>query len=115
MDRNNYQYHHVPRCPQNVALVDQYSWPKKDTVQYRCVNGGASPIYDCNGNIHYTLPLHMYPKDNGRVHPDVSRDFTFPPEIERLGLDAQRQYQLSMMKDNRLEGFYNFGPWSNKY
>ena len=114
MDRSNYKYHHVPRCPMNVALVDQYMWPKKDSVKYRCVNGAATPIYTCTGDISYTLPLHMYPKDNGKVHPALTRDFTFPPELERLGLDAQRQYQLSVMNDSRLEGLYNVQGWNNK-
>jgi hypothetical protein len=70
MDRNLHPKW-VPRCPRRVPLVDQYSWPQKDTNYYRCVdNGKAHPIYDCQGNISFSLPLDQYPPTNG-FHPDV--------------------------------------------
>jgi hypothetical protein len=114
MDRNNYRYNHVPATPRRVALVDQYMWPVKDTTAWRAVNGWQMPVYDCQGNIHRTLPLDKYPVDNGRPHPWVCQDQIFPPEMTQPGLDHQRQINRAIVGDNRLEGFYNFAYYSNR-
>ena len=45
-------------------------WPEKDTNKYMCYNGISHPIYSCNGNINYTLPLEMYPPVDD-VHPQI--------------------------------------------
>lgn len=57
-------------CPRRQPLVNQYMWPVKDSNQYMCYNGISHPIYDCEGNISYSLPLHMYPPVN-EIHPQV--------------------------------------------
>lgn len=69
MDRNIYPKYY-PKCPRNIALVDQYSWTNKDTNDYTCENGISHPIYDCNGWIQYSLPLDMYPPIND-IHPQI--------------------------------------------
>ncbi len=69
MDRNLHKKY-IPNCPRQAAVVDQYSWPQKDTNQYMCYNGISHPIYDCKGDINYTLPLEMYPKV-GAIHPQI--------------------------------------------
>jgi hypothetical protein len=107
MDRNYYQFNQVPVCPSNVELVDQYMWDRKDTTRYRCVNGPATPVYSCNGDIARQLPLHMYPKNNNQVHPDILKDQIFPTGITRKGWNYYRQLQAADIQDRRLTGFYN--------
>lgn len=52
---------HTPYCPKNVALVNQYLNPVKDTNVYLCDNGAGHPIYNEAGDIHLSLPLNSYP------------------------------------------------------
>ncbi len=61
---------YFPQCPRRQSLVNQYMWPEKDTNQYMCYNGISHPIYDCKGDINYTLPLDMYPPVDD-VHPQI--------------------------------------------
>jgi hypothetical protein len=61
---------YFPQCPRTQPLSSQYMWPEKDTNQYMCYNGISHPIYSCNGNINYTLPLEMYPPVDD-VHPQI--------------------------------------------
>lgn len=61
---------YVPPCSNKPALPDQYMRAVKDTNDYPCVNGVAGPIYDCNGNINYTLPLDRYPNWY-QIHPEI--------------------------------------------
>lgn len=69
MDRNLHPKY-KPECPRHASLVDQYMWKEKDTNKYMCYNGISHPIYDCKGEISYSLPLEMYPPVN-RVHPQI--------------------------------------------
>lgn len=66
-------YRYKPFCPRRIAQVDQYLWPANDSrLAYRtCHNGLSHPVYDCRGYIHYSLPLHQYPPDAMKVHPDI--------------------------------------------
>lgn len=61
----------VPYCPQIPRLVDQYMKEDKDSNRYNCINGVSKPIYDCTGNIHFSLPLSEWPRHN-EVHPEVA-------------------------------------------
>ena len=107
MDRNYYAYNQVPVCPNNIPLLDQYLYDNKNTTTYRCVNGPATPIYDCQGNIARQLPLYMYPKNNGRVADAVLKDQIFPPQLTRQGWNYYRQLQKADINDRRINGFYN--------
>lgn len=104
MYRDNYEKH-VPTCPKTVPVVDQYLWKERDTNKYTCSNGVSHPIYDCKGDVSFTLPLEMYPPA-GKVHPQIalsnrmhynyrmSPDFV---ELAREGYDADTsaiQYDL---------------------
>jgi hypothetical protein len=104
MYRDNYEKH-VPTCPKTVPVVDQYLWKERDTNKYTCTNGVSHPIYDCKGDVSFTLPLEMYPPA-GKVHPQIalsnrmhynyrmSPDFV---ELAREGYDADTsaiQYDL---------------------
>lgn len=69
MYRNNYKKY-VPTCPKTIPVVDQYLWKDRDTNQYTCDNGVSHSIYDCQGNVSFTLPLEMYPP-GGEIHPQI--------------------------------------------
>lgn len=69
MFRDNYKKY-VPTCPKTIPVVDQYMWKDRDTNQYNCNNGVSHAIYDCQGNVSYTLPLDMYPP-GGDIHPQI--------------------------------------------
>lgn len=96
---------HIPYCETRIALVDQYSFPEKDSTQRICHNGVSHAIYACNGTISRTLPLDQYPIV-GTIHPQIlkssqphfgSRDPLSRAIIEQNQLDRAR---------GRLEGFY---------
>lgn len=70
MYRNNYKKY-VPSCPKTVPVVDQYLWKERDTNEYTCNNGVSHPIYDCKGDVSFTLPLEMYPP-GGEIHPQIA-------------------------------------------
>ena len=97
MDRDMHKKH-PPCCPQNVGMPDQYMWPVKDTNTYPCRNGVSHPIYECNGNIHYSLPLHMYPKVN-KVHSQIA----LSPQYKPLCAVRQRDIQ-----EGRISRFYTY-------
>jgi hypothetical protein len=61
---------YIPECPRHIGIVDQYTWAQKDTNKYMCYNGISHPIYDCKGDINYSLPLEYYPPNND-VHPQI--------------------------------------------
>lgn len=61
---------YFPQAPRHIGLPDQYLWKHKDTNKYMAYNGISHPIYSCNGNINYTLPLEMYPPVDD-VHPQI--------------------------------------------
>lgn len=61
----------VPFCPQQASLVDQYMWPVKDANSYHCDNGLLGPVYDCRGNLNFTLPLERYPKPWYRIQQEL--------------------------------------------
>lgn len=99
---------HIPLCVTRPAVVDQYSWPEKDTTERVCNNGVSHPIYACNGHISRTLPLDMYPEVD-QVHPQIrqgwqphfgSRDPRVAHAIEIAQLDRAK---------GRLEGLYISG------
>lgn len=69
MDRHLH-HKYFPSCPRNIGLADQYMWKDKDTNKYTCINGISHPIYDCGGNINYSLPLEKYPPVN-QIHPQI--------------------------------------------
>ena len=71
MDRTRHRKY-FPECPRNIALVNQYMWKNKDSNKYHCHNGISHPIYDCSGNVNFSLPLNMYPPVN-QVHPQILR------------------------------------------
>lgn len=49
-------------CYRPKAIVDQYMKDVKDTNDYRCFdNGEYLPIRDCDGSIHQSLPLELWP------------------------------------------------------
>lgn len=97
MDRNLHKKH-IPKCPPNVGLVDQYMWDVKDTNSYPCRNGVSHPIYDCDGLIHYSLPLHMYPRVS-EVHPQIAMSPSYTP------LCKAREQDLS---EGRISRFYTY-------
>ena len=66
----NHSKKHIPFCPRNIPLVDQYMWPVKDTNVYGCINGISTPIYNCDGTINRHLPLENYPLV-GSVHREI--------------------------------------------
>jgi hypothetical protein len=70
MDRSWVTPRYIPTCPSQIAVVDQYMWPTKDTANHICNNGISHPIYNCKGDIHFSLPLEMYPKV-GKLHPQI--------------------------------------------
>jgi hypothetical protein len=51
-------------------LVDQYTFEEKDGRTALCDNGISHAIYEQNGDIKFTLPLHEYPKVN-QIHPEI--------------------------------------------
>jgi hypothetical protein len=69
MYRDNHKKH-IPTCPKTIPVVDQFLWKDRDTNQYNCNNGISHTIYDCQGNIHFSLPLDMYPPA-GEIHPQI--------------------------------------------
>jgi len=95
MDRRNHAPY-IPRCPRHAGLPDQYMWAQKDTNKYMCFNGISHPIYDCKGDINYTLPLEMYPPEN-QVHPQIGM-------VNRMHLNY-RTYPF--VRDERMEGLYH--------
>jgi hypothetical protein len=107
MDRN-YHRKHIPYCGTRVAQCDQYSWPEKDHTEQRCENGVSHPIYNCQGDISYTLPLSLYPKVT-EVHPQIEMSkqphfMVRDPYMERYVERASRD-----LYEKRLEGFYYYG------
>jgi hypothetical protein len=96
---------HLPACSTRYAIVDQYSFPEKDTTERICHNGVSHAIYACDGTISRTLPLHMYPRYN-EVHPQILRssipDFQVRDPVMALII---QQNQLDRA-NKRLEGFY---------
>jgi len=104
MERNRHRKN-IPFCETRVAQVDQYSWPEHDPKERVCMNGITHPIYSCNGDISYTLPLDQYPRVN-EVHPQIAYS-RFPHYGFRD--KNMEHYALAMAKDfesRRLEGFY---------
>jgi len=69
MDRHLHQKYY-PQSARHHALVDQYMFKTKDSNKYMAYNGISHPIYSCNGNINFTLPLEMYPPVDD-VHPQI--------------------------------------------
>lgn len=69
MDRKQHAKY-IPWCPPPIGLVDQYMWENKNTNNRICQNGVSHPIYERNGDIHFSLPLEMYPPVN-EVHPQI--------------------------------------------
>ena len=69
MYRDNHKKH-IPTCPKTIPVVDQFLWKDRDTNQYNCNNGISHTIYDCQGNVHFSLPLDMYPPA-GEIHPQI--------------------------------------------
>jgi hypothetical protein len=126
MDRNLHK-RHIPYCPTQVALPNQYSWPEKDGSTRLCHNGLSAPIYQCNGEIHYSLPLHQYPGVS-QIHPEVlaskstgyenraprMNNTTYPSNLPQFkynndGLtifDWGRTQSAYDMQNGRTEGFY---------
>jgi|SRR5271155_3114515 hypothetical protein len=104
IERDRYK-RHIPFCETRIALVDQISFPEKDTTERICHNGVSNAIYACDGTISRTLPLHMYPKVN-QIHPQILRssgpDFqSRDPMMMAIIEQTQRDRAAK-----RLEGFY---------
>ncbi len=104
IERDQY-LRHIPYCATRVSLVDQYSWPEKDTTQPVCANGLSHPIYACNGVVSRFLPLDMYPPRDG-IHPGIrpsilprfgAREPSVAKHVERMQMDRA---------EGRLEGIY---------
>lgn len=93
---------HVPTCPRQIPLVNQYMWPHKDSTQYHCNNGISHPIYDCQGHVQRALPLEEY-EFNGQIHPQVRL-------TRRMHLNFREnpnfKVALEDLKSKRTEGFY---------
>lgn len=104
MDRN-FHPKWIPLNRGRYAPCDQYMFPEMDKTERLAENGVSQAIYACNGNISYTLPLHMYPKEN-EIHPQISRSHYphFPvrdPAMIKYITQAEKD-----MRDGRIEGFY---------
>lgn len=69
MDRNLHKKYY-PQCPNNFPQVDQYMFEQPDTNTYTCINGLSNAIYNCDGTIHYSLPLDKYPLVN-EIHEQI--------------------------------------------
>lgn len=97
---------HIPFCPTQVPMVNQYMWPEKDTNEYLCVNGLSHAIYACDGSIARTLPLEMWPRVN-EIHPQIAqsrrRHFALRSQPAR---DVFKSAFALQQRDNRLEGMY---------
>lgn len=109
MDRNSHKKH-IPECPRVGAssLPDQYMWKDKDTNAYRCFNGISHPIYDCKGEINYSLPLEQYPRV-GEVHPQIA--MTRRMHLNWRGEPDKRvfvheRFNFEDKGSTRTEGFY---------
>lgn len=92
-------------CTSRPPIVSQYMWPELDQTERVCNNGISHPIYACNGNVSYTLPLDMYPPVNG-VHPQIR--MSWYPQFDARD-PVMRNYIEQMQEDRRLgriEGFY---------
>ena len=113
MERNLHP-RHIPYCETRVPLVDQYSWPEKDTVERVCENGISHAIYACNGNISRTLPLSMYPLEN-TIHPDIRR--SSQPHFGVRDPFMKKVIELNQLDKatGRLEGLYIDGKEHNPY
>jgi hypothetical protein len=120
MDRQN-SFKVFPTCPRNIGIVDQYSWPQKDTNKYRCYNGISHPIYDCKGWINYSLPLEMYPPVDA-PHPQIAMvkkghlQYRGDPEVYALRKYPGAPYRLPATEgfsyaQDLTEGFYTRGPY----
>lgn len=110
MDRNLHKKW-IPLDRGRIAPCDQYMFPEMDKTERLAENGVSQPIYACNGNISYTLPLHMYPRGN-KIHSQISRSQIphFPirdSDTLRFVEEIQRQY-LRDVRDRRLEGLYYY-------
>lgn len=88
MDRSQGRKH-VPICPHVPALPDQYSRDVKDTNYYSCINGLSKPIYDCTGDVHFSLPLEEWPRAN-QIHPEVAL------QMQQVGKQPQGQRYLKL-------------------
>ncbi len=110
MDRNRHKKH-IPFCPRNVPPVEAYMWKDKDTNDYRCFNGISHPIYDCKGEINYTLPLEQYPLV-GSVHPQINMtrrmhlQWRGEPD-KRIPVRERFNFEQEDYNSGRTEGFYS--------
>jgi hypothetical protein len=99
---------YYPYCVSRYDPVDMYSWPQIDMdSKYRtCENGTSHPIYSCNGDISYTLPLDMYPPDHKKIHPQIYHSYQphFGVRDKRMG--AYLKMMVEDHKAGRIEGFY---------
>ena len=106
MDRNLHKKY-IPTCPRNISIVDQYMWPQKDTNKYMCHNGISHPIYDCKGDVNFTLPLHMYPSTN-RIHRQI--EMVRRPHLQYRGSESYTHGKSPDEMEGLVEGFYYQNP-----
>lgn len=114
MERN-LMYRHNVYCGTRVALVDQYSWPQKDSTERICENGVGFPVYGADGLISYMLPLERYPKDANKIHPDIAKSSNKPFFNARTiptWNEFQTGYKNSVKNhsDEMMKNIYNQSP-----
>lgn len=102
VERDRYR-RHVPFCETRIALVDQYSFPEKDTSERICMNGLSHPIYSADGKISRQLPLDMYPRVD-EVHPEMFGSSN--PHFGMRNINSARQLEQRQLQraGQRLNG-----------
>jgi len=104
MYRDNYKKH-IPTCPKTIPVVDQFLWKERDTNQYNCNNGISHTIYDCQGNVHFSLPLDMYPP-GGEIHPQI-------PLSNRMHFNYRMSPNILFEAEEVLKEGYDGGSHTN--
>jgi len=97
----------VPVCPRNIAIVDQYQYDyeDKDYNRYQCMNGISDPIYSCNGQVAFSLPLENWPPGDD-LHPQVHLMSRYYPKFNFGG----SQPGWPAKEARRYRENYKYGP-----
>ena len=110
---------YVPTCPSTIEPVDQYLWGQTDTNKYTCNNGISNAIYNCQGEIHFSLPLHEYPPVHD-VHPQIAMthpmhfNFREDPRYISEFIPAARA-DINKMRESMAGNVERFEPGSGSF
>jgi hypothetical protein len=100
---------HIPFCPTMPEYVDRYSWPDKDLRVHDCQDGYFHNVYNCAGEISFSLPLENWPR-LGTVSNDIalSEPVHFHSRDPRTARKIKQHY-MPKYTDAQLEGMYTRG------